>query len=269
MSSHDSLDLNARLSLALELAKEAGDITLKYFRQDNFEVERKSDNSPVTQADREAEQWMRKRLTEAFPEDGIVGEEFGEQPGQSGARWILDPIDGTKSFICGVPLYAVLIGLEHQQKSVLGVIHIPALAEGVYAASGQGAWSYRGDADKQPARVSERPLSEGLFTTSQSGSFAERGAGEAFHELEKAAYIARTWGDAYGYMLVATGRAEVMIDPEMSIWDAAALQPIMEEAGGSFTDWRGQPTIHSGEGVGCNQASLSQVLEITKRYPSS
>src|SRR5436309_14340502 len=133
-------DLTSRLDLAVAAAREAGEITLRYFRRDNFRVERKADDSPVTVADREAEQHLRRRIAAAFPDDGILGEELGEQPGTSGYRWILDPIDGTKSFICGVPLYGQLIGIERERRSVVGVINIPALDECVYAAAGQGAW---------------------------------------------------------------------------------------------------------------------------------
>lgn len=254
-----------RLELAKTMAVEAGRLTLNYFQQDNYQVERKADNSPVTIADKSAEQLLRQRIAASFPQDGIVGEEFGEQPGTSGYRWILDPIDGTKSFISGVPLYGTLIGVEHESESIVGVIYIPALDELVYAAKGHGAWYVKNDSPPRAAQVSSRAkLSEGLFLTSQVDNFAKRGAESVYQQLERAAYLTRTWGDCYGYLLVATGRAEVMIDPMMNVWDAAALQPILEEAGGAFVDWQGRPTIHSGEGIGCNKLVLDEVLAITR-----
>lgn len=260
----------ARLELALSAARDAGRSTLEYFQVDNLHVERKSDDSPVTEADRRAEQLLRGRITDAFPGDAILGEEFGEQAGDSGYRWILDPIDGTKSFISGVPLYGTLVGVEHEGRSVIGVIDIPALGECAYAATGHGAWYIKADAEPCPARVSTRkPLADGLFLTSQVDSFAERGALEAYHELERTAYITRTWGDAYGYLLVATGRAEVMVDPIVNAWDTAAIGPVVEEAGGAFVNWQGRPTTHSGEAIGCNRHVLDEVLAITRRYPRS
>ena len=260
-------ETQSRLDLALQIARDAGQLTLQFFQQRDLAVERKSDNSPVTRADREAEQLLRDRISQAFPHDGVLGEEFGEQPGSSPYRWILDPIDGTKSFISGVPLYSVLIGILLDERSVAGVILIPGLDECVYAARGLGAWWRKGNAAPRPARVSSRSLSEGLFVLSQVDTFEHRGASEAFSRLQRMAYITRTWGDAYGYLMVATGRAEAMVDPIMNLWDAAAVQPVLEEAGGAFTDWQGTPTVHSAEGVGCNRNSLDDVLAITRDYP--
>src|SRR5262245_20769273 len=136
--------LTDRLELARAIAREAGDITLRYFCQDNYQVELKQDASPVTVADREAERHLRRRIGEAFADDGILGEEYPDQEGKSGYRWILDPIDGTKSFISGVPLYGTLVAVEHENRGVVGVIHIPGLDETAYAARGQGAWYVRG-----------------------------------------------------------------------------------------------------------------------------
>ncbi|NLF67711.1 MAG: histidinol-phosphatase [Candidatus Anammoximicrobium sp.] len=260
-------ELATRLDLAVSAAREAGQLTLKFFQRDNLAVERKADNSPVTEADRQAEQRLRERIRDAFPDDGILGEEFGEQAGVSDFRWILDPIDGTKSFICGVPLYGTLIGVERAGASEIGVIYVPGLDECVYAATGGGAWYTRGAAAPRAARVSQRDrLCDAVFLTSQLDNYYPRGAQQVYLELERTAYITRTWGDCYGYLLVATGRADVMIDPIMNLWDAAALQPVLEEAGGVYTDWSGRPTIHGGEGIGCNGLLLDQVLAITQRF---
>lgn len=262
------VDLRLRLEAAVELAREAGRSTLTYFQQDNFAVERKADDSPVTVADREAEKLLRRRLAERFPDDAILGEELGESPGRSGYRWIVDPIDGTKSFIGGVPLYSTLVGVEREGRSVLGVIYIPGLDECVFGATGCGAFHQCGTSAARPTRVSQRGrLSEGIFVTSQVDTFDKRGAFEAFRRLQAAAYVTRTWGDGYGYLLVATGRVEVMVDPKMNIWDCAALQPVMEEAGGTFTDWAGVATIHGGESIATNGKVLDEVLAITRAFP--
>ncbi|HEY2826812.1 MAG TPA: histidinol-phosphatase [Pirellulales bacterium] len=256
---------NQRLALACDLAKAAGQHTLKYFLQSDLQVDLKQDATPVTIADREAEQLIRQRISAAFPDDALLGEELGEQPGKSSWRWIIDPIDGTKSFIHGVPLYAVLIGIDFQEQPRIGVIHLPALNHTVYAAAGQGAWQDRANKTRQPVRVSQtKTLSHGLFLTSGVSGFHKRGAWPAFECLTKTAKLTRTWGDAYGYMLVATGQAAAMVDPQMSIWDAAALLPILQEAGGTFTDWQGRPTIAAGEGIATNGLVLDEVLKLLR-----
>jgi histidinol phosphatase-like enzyme (inositol monophosphatase family) len=254
-----------RLALAIEIARDAGRHTLKYFRAADLTVDRKADASPVTVADREAEMLLRERIAAAFPDDSILGEEFGERAGKSGYRWILDPIDGTKSFIHGVPLYGTLVGVEHGGRSSIGVIYIPALDEGVSAEAGGGAWHRIGDGAPRAARVSQvSSLAESLFVTSEVANFRTKGRMDAYLRLDEACGLTRTWGDCYGYLLIATGRAEIMLDPIMNVWDAAAIQPIMEEAGGTFTDWQGAATIHSGEGVATNGSLLKDVLAITK-----
>lgn len=267
-----SPEIMARLEFAVAAAHEAGAITLEYYRREDLCVDRKADDSPVTIADREAERHLRDRIMAAFGDDGIVGEELGQQEGKSGFRWILDPIDGTKSFIHGVPLYGNLIGVEQGGECVLGVINIPPLHECVYAASGQGAWYVAGGAPPCPARVSRRSkLSEGLFLTSEVASFGVIGRREVYDNLQAASRLTRTWGDCYAYLMIATGRAEVAVDPLMNIWDAAALLPIIEEAGGTFTDWEGRRTIYSGNGVATNGLVHDEVMGITRgeRPPSA
>jgi histidinol-phosphatase len=258
-------ELSQRLAIACEVAKAAGQHTLKYFQRVDLKVDLKQDATPVTVADREAEQLIRKKISASFPGDGLLGEEFGETKGTSAWRWIIDPIDGTKSFIHGVPLYAVLIGVDFAEQSRIGVIHLPALGQTVYAAAGQGAWQDRAGQTRLPVHVSKtKKLSDGLFLTSGLSGFHRRGAWPAFERLTKSAKLTRTWGDAYGYMLVATGQAEAMVDPQMSIWDAAALLPILEEAGGTFTDWQGRATIAAGEGIATNGLVLDEVLQLLR-----
>ena len=264
--SMSSSEVVARRQLAVQIALEAGRITLEYFGNSNFQIERKSDDSPVTIADRRSEQHLRQRILAAFPDDAILGEEFGEHAGQSGFRWVLDPIDGTKSFIYGVPLYGTLIGVEHRQANCLGVIHIPASQETVYASLGEGAWYVKRDGAPQRAQVGNcTELKQALFCTSEVDGFYKVDRFDTFAALSKAAGIVRTWGDCYGYMLVATGRADVMVDPRMHVWDAAAIAPILTEAGGAFTDWQGQHTIYGGNGIAANRQLLESVVAITRR----
>ncbi len=250
----------------MEAARAAGRITLKYFRRDDLQVQRKGDDSPVTEADRQAEEDLRQRIAQRFPQDAILGEELPERPGSSDFRWILDPIDGTKSFIHGVPLYGTLVGVEHKGQPVAGVILIPALDECVYAAKGHGAWYVAADGPPQPARVSGCPkLSEGLFLTSEVATFDQIGRRDAYDRLQATARLSRTWGDCYGYLMVATGRAETMVDPVAAVWDLAALLPVIEEAGGTFTDWQGRRSIHSGEAIATNGRVLDEVLAVTRQ----
>ena len=259
-------DLEPRLAFAVEASAEAGHFTLKHFRSHDLGVDVKPDDSPVTVADRGAELLLRERIAAKFPQDAILGEEFPERAGTSGYRWILDPIDGTKSFICGVPLYGTLIGLECEGHCVLGVIRIPALNEYVYAALGHGAWYVQGSHAAKKAQVSDRrELADCVFCTSEVRGFTGNRR-KAFDALDTGTRISRTWGDCYGYLLVATGRADIMLDPQMNAWDAGAVQPILIEAGGTFTDWKGNPTIYNGEGLATNGRVLDQVLAITREY---
>lgn len=255
-----------RFGNAVRLVIAAGQSTLRYFRTRGFQVERKSDASPVTIADKEAEQWIRSELEKIYPEDAVLGEEFGEAGGDSEYRWIIDPIDGTKSFISGVPLYSTLVGVTRNGKPTIGAIYIPALDEIVIAAVGNGAWYTQGNSQWQRAQVSQQSnLREGLFVTSQVDSFDRREARDAFDRVAQAAYVTRTWGDGYGYLLVATGRAEVMVDPIVNPWDVAAVMPVIEEAGGRYTDWNGEASILTGNGVGSNGHVHNHVIEMLKK----
>jgi histidinol-phosphatase len=259
----ESNELTERLVLALQIAREAGKLTLEYFRRDDLEVERKGDDSPVTIADRRAEEHLRNRIAEAFAHDAVVGEELTDRPGNSPFRWIVDPIDGTKSFIHGVPLYGTLIGIEHNGEPAAGVIQMPALDECVYASKGQGAWYVQGQKPKRPAKVSRTaPLAQGLFLTSDASGFDEIDRRDVYDRLQSTARLSRTWGDCYGYLMVATGRADLMVDPMAAIWDLAAVLPIIEEAGGSFTDWQGRRTACSGQGLATNGLLFEEVLAI-------
>lgn len=250
------------LDFAVEVAWRAGRITLAHY-QTGVAVETKADASPVTIADREAERLARDLIEARFPEDGIVGEEFGETRPGGWRRWILDPIDGTRSFVRGVPLYGVLIALEDRGEAVLGVLHFPVLAETVYAARGVGCW-WNG----RRARVSDiARLEDAVVLTTDAERFEAQGRSGGWDRLRRGAQIARTWGDCYGHALVATGRAEAMVDPVLAPWDAAALQPVVEEAGGVFTDWNGRATHLGGQGVSTNGALAGDVRTLLQAEP--
>jgi histidinol-phosphatase len=261
--------IRERLTFAVEIANEAGQLTLRHFRRVDLPVERKADQSPVTIADRDAEQLLRDRIAGRFAGDAIIGEEHGTSSGTTGYEWILDPIDGTKSFIHGIPLYTTLIGVLKDGEPVVGIIHAPALGETVFAARGGGCSYAREGESPRPACVSRvERLSESLFLTTEVATFSDRPSGddlEKFLQLQKAARLTRTWGDGYGYLMVATGRAEVMIDPIVNLWDAAALQNVIEEAGGRFTDWQGNPTIRAGEAIATNGLVTEEILAITRK----
>ncbi|MDR2641622.1 MAG: inositol monophosphatase family protein [Planctomycetaceae bacterium] len=261
-----------RLEFAREIVRIAGEITLKYFyAPTEYSVQHKADASPVTVADLEAERFLRNRIKEQFPNDTIQGEEFSEQFGSSGFKWLLDPIDGTKSFIHGVPLYSMLVGLECDGISVGGVIGLPALGEMIWAGKGTGAW-HETTRCKNPvqAKVSNcRNIADAVFLTSEVLTYNKAERRDDYENLEKKVLLTRTWGDAYGYFLVATGRAEIMVDPILSDWDAAPLMIILEEAGGKFTDWKGNRTIYGKEGIGTNGFLHEEVLQILRKKNES
>ncbi len=268
----------ARYQLAQQIAKSAGKLTLNWFQTDQFQVEKKADRSPLTIADRESEKHLREKIAAAFPDDSIVGEEFGTTVGTSPWRWILDPIDGTKSFISGVPLYGTMVAVDcawsddgddggdgTDRDCVIGSVYLPGIDEGIHAMTGSGAWHFRGDADAVRAAVSSNTeLSDAVLATSQVETFGEVDKGEVYRALAESVYFCRTWGDVYGYLLLATGRIDVMIDAVLNIWDAAAVMPIVLEAGGAFTDWNGNARIDSGNAVATNGRIHSQVLAMLK-----
>lgn len=242
-----------------EITEAAGKITLQYFRSESLAVEMKSDLSPVTIADRETEKWIREEIGRRFPGDQVIGEEFGEGPGTTGARrWIVDPIDGTKSFVHGVPLYGVMIGVEVDGEIVAGAVGTPALGELVVAELGRGCFL-----NGRPCKVSSvSDLSKALLLTTDVRSHAEKGKNESFERVHSRCRLLRTWGDCYGHLMVATGRAEVMLDPEMSPWDCAALMPILLEAGGTFTDYAGKQTVYGADAFSTNSLLYEEVLAL-------
>lgn len=244
---------------AESLAREAGAVTLRYFGT-GIDPEEKADGTPVTVADREAESLIRERIRERYPDHGILGEEFGEDRPQASVRWIVDPIDGTKSFVHGVPIYGVLIGVEIDGEPAVGVAHLPALRETVSAGLGLGC---RWNGVRASVSAVDR-LRDAVVLTTDAESADEEGIGSGWRALAQGAGFARTWGDCYGYVLVATGRAEIMVDPILSPWDASPFLPILTEAGGSFTDLDGAPTIYGGSAVASNGILHGEALRRLK-----
>jgi histidinol phosphatase-like enzyme (inositol monophosphatase family) len=242
------------LDLALAAAREAGEIALRHFRQ-GVTVEIKADHSPVTAADREAEACLRRRIEERYPQHAILGEEFGAVREGAPNRWLLDPIDGTASFIRGSPLWGVMVAVELEGEPQVGVLHFPALAETVWARRDGGAWwNGRRAHVSAIAQLADATL---LYTDPRGFALAQREV--AFERLRRVTGFERTWGDCYGHALVATGRAEIMLDPILHEWDAAALLPILEEAGGVFTDWSGTRTTRGSSGISTNAALATAV----------
>ncbi|MEE8394977.1 MAG: histidinol-phosphatase [bacterium] len=241
------------IAFAGELARESGKLIMRHFGRE-LAVEQKSDRSPVTVADREAEALMRGMILERFPDHGVLGEEGGASGNADSPHlWVIDPIDGTKSFIHGVPLFGTLIALLENGRPVLGAIHLPVTEELLVGAEGRQT-----TLNGRPVRVSTtRKLSEATVLYTGAEDLYRLGHGPAFAELQERAGLVRGWGDCYGHFLVATGRADVMFDPILSPWDIAPLRPCIEGAGGRLTDVGGQ-TLPLGESALCSNGLLHQ-----------
>jgi histidinol-phosphatase len=246
------------LEAAQELAKRTASVALRFFRRPSLAVESKRDGSPVTEADRAAEQAARDWIMSRFPLDGIMGEELEVHRPEAKRRWVIDPIDGTKTFVRRVPLWGTLVAVCEGETVLAGAACFPAVDETVVAAPTLGCW-WNGTRIKV-STVNELTQATVLTTDERFKDHAEYGAG--WRRLADRAMLSRTWGDCYGYLLVATGRAEVMVDAVMSPWDAAALLPVIQEAGGIFTDWQGRATAFGGSVVATNAALGSTAREL-------
>ena len=255
---HREIPLRELLNVAIDAAYLAGRRTLAHFNAE-VAVESKADSTPVTIADREAERVIRERVGKYYPDHSILGEEQGDTPGGNrDYRWYIDPIDGTKSFIHGVPMYGVLIGVSVRGRPSVGVVYLPATDEIVAAADGLGCtWNGRAARVSTVARVEDATLNTSSITASLDRS-------DAYENLIHKVKLNRGWGDAYGYVLVATGRAEIMLDPVINPWDIAPLPPIFREAGGRFTNWRGEETIQGPDAVATNGLVHDQVLAVLR-----
>ena len=245
------------LSLALELADLADAITLSRYGAADLVVETKPDLTPVTEADRAVEQAFRERLAAARPADSVIGEEYGTSTATGATRrWIVDPIDGTKNYVRGVPVWATLIGLMDGPDVVVGVVSAPALGRRWWGALGGGAWTGRSLTKASPCRVSGvTKLGDASMSYSGLGGWAERGLLDNFLGLTRAVWRTRGFGDFWSHMLVAEGACDVSAEPEVSLWDLAALQIIVTEAGGRFTSLEGE-TRPDGGSVVCTNGHL-------------
>ena len=253
-------DLKTLLEVACEAAMLGGKRTLAYFNS-GVTVETKADATPVTLADREAELAIRALIRSSYPEHSILGEEGGLETGTPEYKWIIDPLDGTKSFVRGVPLYGSLVGLEIEGEVRVGAMYLPATNELFAAAKGLGCtWNGRRAKVSNTTKLNQATL---VYTSSQTA----RARGDTYDRLASKMQLVRGWGDCYGYALVATGRADVMLDARINPWDCAPLVPILEEAGGRFTDWQGERTIYGYDGFGTNGLLHEAVLEIVRDAP--
>ena len=251
MSSDDDMQAVA------EVARIAGNEALGHYGK-NVSIETKGDGSPVTIADRGAEEVARRWIESRFPSDGIVGEEFGVIRPDARRRWIIDPIDGTKSFVRTVPLWGTLVAIAEGDTVVAGAAYFPAIGEIAVAAVGAGCWW--NDSRCSVSTISDISAATVLTSDLQFKAAPERQ--QVWNDLSDSAAVSRTWGDCYGYLLVATGRAEVMADPIVSAWDVAALMPLITEAGGAFTSWDGKETAFGGSAIATNGALSREVRDI-------
>lgn len=245
-------ELKELLEFARVLGYEGGRSTLGHYKRAAVEIIDKSDGTPVTIADRNAEQIMRKMIEEKYPDHGIHGEEFGIKDPKNGCsyQWFLDPIDGTKSFIHGVPFYTTLIGLiRGGNEYVVGVIDCPALEEQVSAADGLGC-SLNG----RPTRVSDKDdLKKSVVLTTDPRRLYNQTPHDGWKSLWEDCDYPRGWGDGYGHLMIASGRAEIMLDPISAPYDISPMPCIMKEAGGAFFDWKGECSIFNGGGISMNK----------------
>lgn len=251
-----------RASHARWLILQAGRLTWNYFER-GVSAEFKDDQTPVTVADRQAEELLRGLIAKEFPGDGFLGEEFGEERSESGFRWIIDPIDATKNFVRGIPIYANLVGLEHEGALVAGLCYVPALQLLYHAVAGRGA--FRNDEPIKASSVTK--LGDAMLTYSSIDWFDKTNTTDFFLDVVRRVSRTRGFGDFYGMLLVAQGSVEAMLEPEISPWDIAALKPIVEEAGGVFTDWHGNDTIY-GEGCIVANPAIHRALFDLLRRPS-
>jgi len=255
--------MQAHLEAAIAAARAAGEIALGHFRSD-LVVETKDDRSPVTVADREGERRIVALLRQRFPDYGFYGEEFGEDAGQAPKRWIIDPIDGTKSFIRGIPFFATLIGLEEDGEVTLGVVHAPATGELLYATRGGGAF------DESGRRLSvskvER-LSGAMVSFGGLKIFRRQGRWQAVERIVDATARQRGYGDYLGSTSVIRGQSEAMLEMDVKPWDLAPLKILAEEAGGKLTDFTGRATIYGGSAIVTNGRVHDELLEILEGSP--
>jgi histidinol phosphatase-like enzyme (inositol monophosphatase family) len=238
----------------VELVREAGELTLRWFRAQTLEIERKHDGTPVTAADKAAERFLREQIHARWPDDSVLGEEEEDHHGTSGRTWIIDPIDGTKAFTHGVPLYSNLLSVRDEVGDAISVVNLPALGETLYAGRGLGCWD-----NGERARVSDRTELDGAYLCSCGFDYWPE---ESLLAVKRAGMVLRTWGDGYGYVLAATGRIEAMVDPEVALWDVAPMPLIFSEAGGRFSSLDGRDGAEHGTGIATNGILHDELLAL-------
>ncbi|GAB3941710.1 histidinol-phosphatase [Corynebacterium tapiri] len=249
------------LALALELADAADALTTERFEASDLQVDSKPDLTPVTEADLTVEKELRSRLESARPDDAVLGEEFGGDVQFSGRQWAIDPIDGTKNYVRGVPVWATLISLLQDGVPVLGVISAPALSRRWWAASGTGAWrTIDGSSPKKLAVSRVASLDDASVSLSSLAGWKERGLLNNVLELSEKTWRLRGYGDFFSYCLVAEGAVDIAAEPEVSLWDLAALSVLVAEAGGRFTSLAGEDGPHGGDAVATNGVLHEDVL---------
>ncbi|GII81587.1 histidinol-phosphatase [Sphaerisporangium rufum] len=251
------------LRLAHMLADSADDLTMRRFRAVDLRVDTKPDLTPVSDADRAVEEAIRGTLRRARPRDAVLGEEMGRTSGHGARCWVIDPIDGTKNYVRGVPVWATLIALIEHGRVVVGVVSAPALARRWWAARDGGAWTGRSLTKAARCRVSSvASLQDASFSYSSLGGWEERGRLSDFVELSRSVWRTRAYGDFWSHAMVAEGAVDISAEPELSAWDMAALTVIIEEAGGVWSDLSGNPDIDGGSLVCGNPQLHGEVLKL-------
>ena len=249
-----------RYEKAVEVAQHASRVAMRYYDRD-LVVEWKQDASPVTIADRETETYLRTRLHEAFPSDGFLGEEYGDAPGSSGFRWVIDPIDGTRNFVRGTPFWGTLVGLEYKGEQLAGLAEMPVIGLTYRALRGDGA--YRNDRRLHVSSLTK--LSDAILFHTSLTYLTDRRR-DAFLDLVRRVETVRGYGDFYGYMLVAQGSGEVMVEHGVHAWDVAPLKPIIEEAGGRVTNWDGNFDVHRPDVIASNGSLHEEARQSLNGY---
>lgn len=254
------------LDFAIRTARAASQLTMKWFQSEGLVAEGKSDGSPVTQADREAELFVRAEVARAFPGDGVIGEEFPPVESSTGRTWVIDPIDGTKSFVHGVPLFGTMLACMVQGEPRYGAIAMPGLNECVAAEAGHGCWWWKaGQSQPVRARVSTRAdLRGAMVLTTSMEYYKEPKHKRGWARFDEVGAHTRGWSDCYGFVLLATGRADAVVEPGVKLWDIASVPPILSEAGGVWTDVNGNHDLHAGSIIASNGHLHSQVLDVMR-----
>lgn len=254
-----------RLSFAVRTARAAGRLTMNWFQSEGLIAEGKADGSPVTQADRESERFVRDEIARAFPGDGVIGEEFPATDSTTGYTWVVDPIDGTKSFVHGVPLFGTMLACLRHEEPTIGVIAMPALDECVAAELGHGCWWWKGAGEPKRARVSTADdLRGAMVLTTSMEYYKEPRHHRSWARFNELGAHTRGWSDCYAFVLLATGRADAVVEPGVKLWDIASVPPILSEAGGVWTDIDGNHDLHAGSIIATNGHLHARVVDVMR-----